>query len=285
MLIACPACRRQYDVSSFEPGAKVRCFCGEACTVPEPKARQVQMLHCSSCGGRLACGATRCEYCDAEVMLRDRGLGDLCPECFSRLFVGGGYCTTCGVAIRPEVVTKALSSLACPRCKHVLTLRESPTASFTECIACGGLWLDAETFERLKAERVAAGHAAPSAPAAQTTSTPRPEPDVRYLPCPVCGDLMNRKNFALTSGVILDWCRRHGFWFDGGELEAVLRFVDEGGLARAEVREHERRLRQLETAGRKTPGIPTLPLDPHARRWSRANPLAHALEAFLSALF
>lgn len=285
MLIACPACHRQYDVSSFEPGARVRCFCGESCVVPSPKARQVQMLHCSSCGGRLADGAKRCEYCDAEVMLRDRGLGDVCPECFSRLFVGGSYCTTCGVAIRPEVVHKALSSLACPRCKHVLTLRESETASFTECIACGGLWLDADTFERLKAERVAAAVPRPGGTAPGRAPTPRPEPDVRYLPCPVCADLMNRKNFALTSGVILDWCRRHGFWFDGGELEAVLRFVDEGGLARAEVREHERRLRELETAARKGPGAPTLPLDTFGRRHAPSNPLVLALETFLSTLF
>jgi Zn-finger nucleic acid-binding protein len=44
---------------------------------------------------------------------------------------------------------------------------------------------------------------------------------------------MNRKNFAEVSGVIVDVCKKHGTWFDLGELPRVLAFVAAGGLERS----------------------------------------------------
>jgi len=41
---------------------------------------------------------------------------------------------------------------------------------------------------------------------------------------------MTRMNFGVRSGIILDVCRTHGTWFDGGELDAALSFVQAGGL-------------------------------------------------------
>ena len=40
MLLACPNCHRQYDVGAHEPGAKIRCLCGNVCVVARPRARQ-----------------------------------------------------------------------------------------------------------------------------------------------------------------------------------------------------------------------------------------------------
>jgi Zn-finger nucleic acid-binding protein len=241
MLLACPVCHLQYDAGAQEPGSKVRCFCGELITVPEQKARQVKMIHCSHCGGRLAEGATVCEFCSAEVALGDRGLGELCPECFSRMVVDARFCSTCGVPIRPELVLKALKDLECPRCAKCLTLCRSEESTFTECTSCGGVWLEAEMFRQMSSERTRAAAAGtiPSLPL-QPPKTPAVESTVRYLKCPVCKDLMVRKNFSGTSGVILDWCRRHGYWFDAHELEAILRFIDEGGVEDARRREHQR---------------------------------------------
>jgi len=36
---------------------------------------------------------------------------------------------------------------------------------------------------------------------------------------------MNRINFGRTSGVIVDVCKKHGTWFDGGELTQVIAFA------------------------------------------------------------
>jgi len=86
-----------------------------------------------------------------------------------------------------------------------------------------------------------------SAPAA---SDPTSSPIV-YRPCPVCGELMNRFNFADCSGVILDLCKPHGVWFDPDELRRIVAFIRGGGMdvARARERrklEEERHRRELE---------------------------------------
>lgn len=41
---------------------------------------------------------------------------------------------------------------------------------------------------------------------------------------------MTRMNFGRRSGIIVDTCREHGTWFDGGEREAVMEFVRAGGI-------------------------------------------------------
>jgi Zn-finger nucleic acid-binding protein len=74
-----------------------------------------------------------------------------------------------------------------------------------------------------------------------------------YRPCPKCGELMNRFNFANCSGVILDACKPHGVWFDADELRRIVSFIRGGGLDMARSRErHELTLerQRLEKAGR-----------------------------------
>lgn len=245
ILLACPKCHRQYDVGAQEPGAKVRCLCGNLCVVTRPRARQVAMLHCSNCGGKLVAGKWTCEYCAAEVKLADRGLGPSCPECFATTVADAKHCGACGVRLSPEGILRALSSSACPRCKQPLSECETAKVRYVECTSCAGLWLDEALFQRL-AEQKESGLAPllvkGSPPAPPTASLEQP---VRYLPCPVGGEIMNRRNFAEASGVILDWCRGHGWWFDAHELERVLAFLEQGGLERARAAQHERRLSEL----------------------------------------
>jgi len=50
---------------------------------------------------------------------------------------------------------------------------------------------------------------------------------------------MNHKNFS-GSGIVLDWCRDHGSWFDRQELQQIVRFIHEGGLRKARQREQLR---------------------------------------------
>jgi hypothetical protein len=48
---------------------------------------------------------------------------------------------------------------------------------------------------------------------------------------------MNRVNFGRTSGTIVDVCRGHGTFLDSGELQAILAFIEGGGLEQARTRE------------------------------------------------
>ena len=64
---------------------------------------------------------------------------------------------------------------------------------------------------------------------------------VTYIKCPVCRKLMNRINFGSRSGVIIDKCRNHGVWLDGGELRHLLEWTKAGGQIH-----HERKQLEME---------------------------------------
>ena len=62
-----------------------------------------------------------------------------------------------------------------------------------------------------------------------------------YRPCPECGTLMHRFNYARRSGIIVDNCAGHGLWFDSRELDELLLWVRRGGeavMARRAAEEH-----------------------------------------------
>lgn len=105
-------------------------------------------------------------------------------------------------------------------------------SAMRECESCGGLWLDVAAFEQISADRER--QAAVLGLASPLEEHPRDptakEIKVRYFPCPECGQLMNRINFARCSGVIVDVCRGHGTWFDRQELRGIIEFIRAGGL-------------------------------------------------------
>jgi Zn-finger nucleic acid-binding protein len=233
MLISCPDCRRQYDVGGMRAGEQVRCRCGKLVAVPEERVRDARVLHCSSCGGVLRVQAARCDYCGSQIVAADRQIGAACPECFARLPRGARFCSDCGVEIRPEAFQAVRAGASCPRCQGSLVVRDLPQAQYTECTGCGGIWLDEQEFQEVIEKRdlsALGGLIASGRPAAPSEGG---EDEVRYLPCPTCGQLMNRKNFAGCSGVIIDACKGHGLWFDCQELEKVIAFVKAGGLDKA----------------------------------------------------
>jgi Zn-finger nucleic acid-binding protein/ribosomal protein L40E len=241
VLNACPKCDRQYDVSHLDVGRKVRCECGELFDVRIEKPRDPRVLKCAHCGGLLREGARACEYCSAEITLEERRLSAVCPKCFARAATDASYCMECGVKLDPQALYALADGTVCPRCKGALRSRALGGASVIECSGCGGLWLSMHEFARLceqaEAERAPNLEIAPSASARIALS---PEA-VRYMPCPACGAWMSRKNYATSSGVIIDLCAAHGVWLDESELHTILSFIRAGGLERSRQREVERR--------------------------------------------
>lgn len=108
-----------------------------------------------------------------------------------------------------------------------------------ECDRCAGLWVEVAAFEKICADREqqSAVLGAPSqAPGHQVD--PGSEPNkIRYIPCPQCGQLMNRINFVRCSGVIVDICKGHGTWFDRDELSGIVQFIRGGGLEQSRQKE------------------------------------------------
>src|SRR5690606_35474955 len=127
---------------------------------------------------------------------------------------------------------------ACPACSGDMSWVTVGTADLLECSACEGTWVEAETFERIYADRESQAaqlhpRQAPARPPAAITA-------VGYRPCPRCAALMNRVNFGRTSCAIVDVCRGHGTFLDRGDLDHIVRFIGEGGMDRARLAERER---------------------------------------------
>jgi Zn-finger nucleic acid-binding protein len=153
------------------------------------------------------------------------------------MFAGARFCTHCGAEAVRENIDEA-RPLKCPRCREEMQALRLGSTVARECAQCGGLWLDPDSLQRLANAREE-GAGVVSALAARIPLNAAPPDVVRYIPCPRCDKLMNRSNFARSSGVILDVCKAHGVWLDRGELQRVLGFVESGGLTVARARERE----------------------------------------------
>lgn len=204
---------------------------------------KAETLHCPNCGAAISSDAPRCRFCESKLATV------ACPSCFAMMFIGSRHCPHCGAAAA-EARSSTLSVLKCPKCKINMLPITLGGSAMRECESCGGLWLDVAAFKKLCADRehqsAVLGLASPVTPHRLDAAG---EITVRYVPCPECGELMNRVNFARCSGVIVDVCRGHGTWFDRDELREIIEFIRDGGLdlsRQKEKREIEWQRQQLQ---------------------------------------
>jgi Zn-finger nucleic acid-binding protein len=146
----------------------------------------------------------------------------------------------------------------CPSCADATTLMaiELEEYRLEECAACTGVFVEHLVLERISrrtdAERGVRARPAPK-------STIDATAPVRYRKCPLCADVMTRRNFGDRSGVIVDICARHGVWFDSDELTRILEFVAGGGVAAGAVdaaaqKERAERIKRRMAAVSRDPG-------------------------------
>lgn len=93
----------------------------------------------------------------------------------------------------------------------MLSRDERPGAVRFHCVGCEGTFLGNETIGETYPGILPLIHGARSAV------------PVEPLACPSCGEAMRRLAVETEgAGVALDFCNRHGVWFDGDELDQVL---------------------------------------------------------------
>jgi Zn-finger nucleic acid-binding protein len=187
------------------------------------------------------------------------------------MFLGDRHCPRCGaLAVREEI--KGEAEGRCPRCREELGSVAVGATRLRECLRCGGLWVNVAAFEQICADReqqsAILGVVASPASAQPAHLRPEPKSKVRYVPCPECGQLMNRVNFAHCSGVVVDICKGHGTWFDRDELAEIVEFIRKGGLDAARAREkqqlaEERRLLRQEQLANATQGGADMLINEH----------------------
>lgn len=295
-LVACSACRRQFEAGGLAPGSLFRCSCGETVRVPRARAHDADVVRCSSCSAPRRHGAGACDHCGADFTLRERDLHTICPACMTRISDRARFCHGCGTPIVPQGKAGEPTQTACPCCsgEDKLHSRRLGKAGMTvlECPRCAGLWLGHRTF-KLITEKARSGAAGADAFAAGSTGGVDRRKTTRgkgpmYRRCPECGQMMHRRNFGKRSGVIIDACKHHGYWFDAEELEAILKWIREGGEARSRSRDEADRAHRARTGRYMTDRLERM-----AGSSSGANPFGggfrddrhSSLGGFFSALF
>jgi Zn-finger nucleic acid-binding protein len=187
------------------------------------------MMRCPNCGGDVRESARTCGYCHAELAtLR-------CHRCFAMNAARSVHCSACGRELGLEPVGDA-DARSCPSCQKPLESFRGTGGDLLDCSGCGGQFVEHDLLRSLFEAREVTGLAVPRRVRRASLGLAK----VRYVPCPGCKQLMNRKNFGGESGVVVDVCSKHGTWFDDGELPQVLAFVESGGLARARARQRDR---------------------------------------------
>jgi Zn-finger nucleic acid-binding protein len=151
------------------------------------------------------------------------------------MFAGAKFCSHCGAKGTRSEVGGGEPRL-CPRCQFALKSVTIGPTDLLECSRCEGIWVDAETLQQICADREKQALAS----SASTLDQPLEiEKTIRYVPCPVCHELMNRVQFAQCSHVIVDVCKAHGTWFDKHELQRAVQFIRAGGLDKARAQQLE----------------------------------------------
>jgi Zn-finger nucleic acid-binding protein len=240
VLVACPACARQLDAGDLRPGTRFRCACGDTVEVPVPRPHDAAVVRCSACGATRDGGAAACTFCGSDFTLHERDLHTLCPGCMARISDCARYCHHCATRIAPQGRAGELTIHPCPVCGDDARLTgrrlDNTDVAVEECGRCAGLWVDHETVRTL-VDRAGTGSGAvpgmptPAVTAVNPTDIRRPaQSGTFYRACPVCERLMQRRNWGLRSGVLVDVCAGHGIWFDSHELARILGWVRDGGL-------------------------------------------------------
>jgi Zn-finger nucleic acid-binding protein len=195
------------------------------------------VYNCPNCGAAATPQSVRCAYCHSSLATL------VCSKCYGAIFIGMKHCPWCGENATTGKQAESPKG-KCPRCNVDFLLLKVSQKTLSECPACGGLWVENDTLQEIctsKEQQQAIMGFNPEP--VSGTSTPAAQSGKTYIPCPVCNNLMNRRQFAGCSRVIVDWCKAHGTWLDRNELRQIVEFILAGGLNKA----REREKLQLET--------------------------------------
>ncbi len=137
--------------------------------------------------------------------------------------------------------------LKCPKCSSFLDVVLQDGAEVDHCKICGGIWvgfMEEKQLLQIKPETMTLDEIRRLRRQYQPLFKSEP---VRYVPCPVCADMMTRRNWGSHSGIMVDRCEKHGTWFDAGEAEKVKDFIKWGGIEYEKIRGSEKAVTRIES--------------------------------------
>jgi len=121
-------------------------------------------------------------------------------------------------------------ALMCPKCHTTLFVCYQRDVETGICARCQGFWV-ARSREKHVLNATAEVFSIDDLQLLPKYYKPY-VPKVRsgYVPCPVCRQLMHRRNWGTHSGVIVDKCIMHGTWFDEGKIEKIKEYIKLGDI-------------------------------------------------------
>jgi len=165
------------------------------------------MAKCINCSAPLPANTNRCQYCGT------RNDVDLSGK-------------------RDYSVVREQSELLCPHCRkplQTIDINLNGTFLIERCENCFGLFFDPGQVETLLDSAVANVFQI-NLQHIDTINQDRFQSEAaKYIKCPVCQVLMNRKAYGYRSGVVIDYCKNHGVWLDNGEITHLLEWKKAGG--------------------------------------------------------
>lgn len=174
-----------------------------------------------------------------------------CTSCSAPLPANTQYCRYCGVRNDVDLQGKhdyrivgADSGRVCPECRinlQTVALNDGDL-HIERCQRCFGLFFDPGEIETLLDSAVSPVFSV-NLELLTSINQDRYAKDqaVKYLKCPVCETLMNRVVFGHRSGVVIDQCKSHGVWLNGGEISHLLEWKKAGGQMLHEQKTEESR--------------------------------------------
>lgn len=182
-------------------------------------------------------------------------MGTSCKSCCAPVSYDLPDCEYCGTfneiemknsfgKISIEIVTND-SSRFCPHCSlnmETIEIECNGKHQIERCPECFGLFFDKGELD-LFLENVVVFRTEPDyLKVSKGLYSKTKVSNIKYVPCPICDEVMTRKSYSLKSGVIVDRCREHGIWLDNGELQKLIEFKSAGGdeMARKRERENEK---------------------------------------------
>jgi len=178
-----------------------------------------------------------------------------CSNCKAPLPDGSLLCAYCGN--RNDIDLKGIhyyttheddSPRTCPRCDvrlKTLDLKLEGRFLVERCDQCLGLFFDPGELEALLEATVKNVFQVDRSGLDGINLNRQPDQHpIAYIKCPVCSQHMHRVNFGVRSGVIIDRCKAHGVWLDGGELRHLMEWMKMGGKLLDQERQEQTRLEE-----------------------------------------
>ena len=113
--------------------------------------------------------------------------------------------------------------MVCPVCKYDMLVVEYHNIELDYCNSCKGVWFDSGELELLLKSQGLEERKAFFDGIINCQEAASPE---KKRNCPVCGHKMKKTAIVGQPTILIDVCSdEHGLWFDGGEVNQLIRHL------------------------------------------------------------